>query len=393
MSFNILSIETSCDDTSMSYFHQGRLKGLISWDQQEMTQKMGGIIPEVASREHSKKLPLLLEKLMQEQNFNLKDIDLFACTNAPGLLGPLLMGVNFTKALSLLEEKPLIGIDHLMAHIEAYDIEDHSSQELSYPYLSLLVSGGHCQFMLIHSPFKATILSKSLDDAPGECFDKGARMLGIRAGTGVDIARMTSMLENENLAQALSDSQAKGPFNIPNVKNRPLMMSFSGIKTALSRYIIKENIPLLSDDSSAHLKFHPKFLKTYQTAWYLEDIIVKTLVNTTKKLLTKLREDKNTLKHLGLSDSELKNLTLVLGGGVANNQKLRTQLSELSRKLNFHLKLVPRKFCTDNAAMIGHLAYKQLKSHTKNDLKNLYFEQGLRLNTYSRSQQIKEALL
>ncbi len=279
----VLGIETSCDETSLGLYHQRILKHWTS--SQSIHYDYGGVVPEIASREHVQVLKSLYK------NIDLKSIELIAVTVKPGLLGPLLTGMNFAKSLSLFYKIPLIGIDHLKAHLEVI----HYEEKVAYPYLGVLISGGNTCFYEVNSPFDFKLLEKTSDDAIGEAFDKGGKILGL----GYPAGHLVDQYARQGNAKKIN-------FNYP--KNQ---LSFSGLKTALS---------LLN-----------------QEKYSLEDICASY--------------EKALIDHLLFRLKDYSYERIVLGGGVALNTYLRSSLKNAF--------FVNKEYCTDNGAMIAYLGYLQ----------------------------------
>jgi len=307
----VLGIETSCDDTSIALIEGSpESKKLIyhqSFSQEDLLSKWGGVVPEIAARNHVVKLKYLLTDLLKTNDLSTSDIDLIGVTTHPGLLGPLLTGLNTAKSLSLINKTPIIGVNHLYAHLEAI----HIDQKVSYPYLGLLVSGGHTLLTYAHSSKKFEILASTVDDAAGEAFDKAGKMMNMSYPAGREIDEL-----------AKKGDALRYPFSI--AMKDSLNMSFSGIKTALNRLLDKE----------------PSFLQVPQNHFDLcasyQECIVQTLFQKTKKKLKKISPA----------------IPIVVGGGVACNSRLREVFKQQFKSAYF----VSPSFCTDNAAMIANFA-------------------------------------
>lgn len=300
----ILGIETSCDDTSICLLTgNGEILAWNTFSQEQMLKKWGGIVPEIASRNHLAKLVPLMEEVFEAAEKSPKDLDLIGVTTHPGLLGPLLTGLNAAKTISLLYKIPIVAVNHLYAHLEVIHLE----KKISYPYLGVVVSGGHSLFMKVTSPVDFEILGSTIDDAAGEAFDKGAKLLGL----GYPGGKMIDDLAKEGNA-------LKYEFPIGLKSSADANLSFSGVKTSLRNFI-----------SGKDLKDLPDICASYQHA------IVSALE-------LKLRY---ALKKSG-------KMPIVVGGGVACNSYLRTILEQKYPDVHF----VPPKFCTDNGAMIANYA-------------------------------------
>ena len=305
----ILGIETSCDDTSVALLECGenetKVKVLHSLNSEKTLARWGGVVPEIAAREHVRVLAHLIDLTMKDADLQFKDISDIAVTAQPGLIGALLTGLNAAKTLALMHEKPITPVPHLWAHLEAI----HLTEKVSYPYLGLLVSGGHTLIVHVKSHEEFVVLGQTLDDAAGEAFDKGGKLLGLGYPAGKIID------EKAKTGNPLAFS-----FPISYMRDRPGKMSFSGLKTALR--VFQEKNP----EANIH-----DVCASYQHA------IVMTLKDKMKEVM----------KH-----NQLQDLPVVAGGGVACNSSLREVFTKSFRKCFF----VAPKYCTDNAAMIAFWA-------------------------------------
>ena len=311
----ILGIESSCDETAASICIDGQIiSSIIS--SQEIHKEFGGVVPELASREHELLLNTIVHKSFQKAKLNIHDLDGVAVTQGPGLAGTLLTGISFAKGLSQGLSIPIIGVNHLEAHIFANFIAD---PELEFPFICLLVSGGHTQIWLIDNIGKYKLLGETLDDAAGEAFDKGARILnlGYPGGPAIEKAAINGNSKAVNFPRGM-------------LKSNSYDFSFSGLKTALLYYmddysVTKNNISM--NDVAA----------SYQEA--IIDVLSIKLINVVKNYSIN---------------------TCVIAGGVAANKVLRTRLMDLlsNKKVIFpELEL-----CTDNAAMIAYLGELKLRN-------------------------------
>ena len=314
-----LGIETSCDDTSICLLRTDskeakfpQILAHLSFSQETILQEWGGVVPEIAARNHLSKVTPLLKHVFKTANISLKDVDQIGVTTHPGLLGPLLTGVNAAKTISLLHKTPINPVNHLFAHLEAI----HLSEEINYPYLGLLFSGGHSLFCLVDSPTSFNIISSTKDDAAGEAFDKGGKMLGLDYPAGKII---------DDLARQGDRNKYSFPIGLKNSKDGK--MSFSGVKTALKNFIQKNNVDLGNKESS-QMK---DICASYQEA------IVQAITLKTKEVLSLIKNN---------------NVPIVLGGGVACNSRLRSVLKDSFDDVHCVLP----KFCTDNGAMIANYA-------------------------------------
>ena len=304
----ILGIETSCDETGVAICSDFKI--LSSYTKtQSIHQKYGGVVPEIASREHEKYLPNITNKVLNDANMRFKDIEAIAVTNGPGLMGSLLSGISFAKGLAQALDIPIIPINHLEAHLNSVFI-DHS--ELEAPFINLLVSGGHTQLWLVKSMFNYELLGETLDDACGEAFDKGAKKMNLNYPGGPEI---------ENLAK--NGNKDLINFPRPMINDNSFNFSFSGLKTSLINCVNEDNYNF--QDIAA----------SYQEA------IVDTLINKFKKAMDKFSVDSG-----------------IICGGVAANTRLRKKLSELDKKIIYP----SMKYCTDNADMIAFLAEHKINN-------------------------------
>lgn len=314
----ILGIETSCDDTSICLMEVSstgpKILSLNSYSQDFILKKWGGVVPELAARSHVKAIPPLLEVSFREANIQAQDVTEIAVTTHPGLVGSLLTGINLAKTFSLMMNLPIIPVNHLYAHLEAI----HLSEKISYPYLGLLVSGGHTAFMWVEGPDQMQILGSTLDDAAGEAFDKGGKLLGV----GYPAGRIIDEL-------SIKGDPKKFTFPISYMRDRPGKMSYSGLKTALRVKLEK----MSSDEIQTSLH---DLCASYQEA------IVQTLRIKTEEIIEKILNQK------------LKDFTtpIVIGGGVACNTRLKKIMQEHFK--NVHV--VTPQFSTDNAGMVAHWA-------------------------------------
>ena len=313
---NILGIESSCDDTGLAIVDSsGKVLAHVTSSQHEIHAKYGGIVPELASRDHVKKFIPLLNFLLSKANTKIDEIGMIAFTNGPGLLGPLLAGASLAKALGWSSSIPTIEVNHLEAHIYSPMITENN---LKPPFISLLVSGGHTLLSIVDENFVIKNLGTTLDDSAGECFDKIARKLGLGYPGGPQIARCSEEVKNNKFC-----------FPRPMINSNNYNFSFSGLKTHVINAIQKIE---LSNENINNISFE------------LQDAIVETLIS----------------KSLNASqDYGIKNI--VVTGGVSANRRLREQFSK-TRNSNVFFPDV--NFSTDNGAMIAYAGF--LKSQSSN---------------------------
>lgn len=311
---NILAIETSCDETSVSIVRDGReiLCNLIA-SQVEFHAKFGGVVPELASRQHIEAISPLIAQALEETGLGWEDIGAIATTMGPGLQGALLVGLMAAKTLAWAKGLPLIGVHHLAAHIWA-NVLSYRDQ-LDLPFLCLLVSGGHTALVKVEGPRRFTLYGETLDDAAGEAYDKVARLLGLGYPGGPHIDRLAA------------EGNPKA-FHLPRARlGNSADFSFSGLKTAVLRLVERhqdQGIPLPLADIAA----------SFQAA-VIDVLIEKTM---------QVAEDQNIT-------------TLALAGGVAANRGLRDRMQQEAEKRQYRCFIPPFTLCTDNAAMIAGLGY------------------------------------
>jgi len=332
---NILGIETSCDETAASVVtDQMEILSNIVLSQDEVHSPYGGIVPELASRNHVISINYIIEESLYKAGLQISDLDLISVTQGPGLIGSLLVGLSFAKGLAYTLEKPLIPIDHLEAHIHSVFIEN---KNIRFPALALLVSGGHTSLFLMTKKLNYMLLGRTRDDAAGEALDKIAKFLDIGYPGGPVI---------EKLSQG---GNIKGfDFALPKMSDKSLDFSFSGFKTAALRHIKKNKL----NKKNPHLK---DFLASF------EHSVVNALISNLEKAVS---------EHFPVS--------MILCGGVARNRRLRNQFKKLARKKGLNSFIPSPEFCTDNAAMIAALALEKYEQGNKGKL-------VLNLNAYARS--------
>lgn len=321
MSVTILGIESSCDDTSAAVLRDGYLLS-NTMASQEVHRQYGGVIPELASRAHQQNIVPVVSQALKTAGVTMEDIDAIAFTRGPGLLGSLLVGTSFAKGLSLATAKPMIEVNHLQGHILSHfvKVEGKENRSPEFPFLCLLVSGGHTQIVRVDSPLNFEILGHTIDDAVGEAFDKCAKHMGLGYPGGPVIDR----LAKEGNPEAFR-------FAKPNIPG--LDYSFSGIKTSLL-YFLRDR-----------LKEAPEFMEKHKAdicASFQKDLIDILL----KKLIV-------AVKQTGIRQ-------VAISGGVSANSGLRSRIQEEGAKRGWTTFLPELRFTTDNAAMIaitGHFKY------------------------------------
>ena len=310
---NILAIESSCDDTGASVCSDGKILSNIVATQ-KIHEQYGGVVPELASRAHIQHIVPVVDAALQQANLTLKDIDAFAFTQAPGLIGSLLVGAQFAKSLALAYNKPLITVHHMQAHVLA---NLRRQPAPSFPFLCLTVSGGHTQIVLCNSPYDLAVIGETIDDAAGEAFDKSAKLLGFPYPGGPLIDKY-----------AKSGNETKYKFPEPNIPE--LNFSFSGLKTSILYFLQHEtrNNPRFVEENVADI------------CASIQHRIVTILMNKLKKA-----SDKTGVREVGIA------------GGVSANSGLRIGLTEMGAKHGWNTYIPAFEYCTDNAAMIAITAY------------------------------------
>ncbi len=318
----VLGIETSCDETGVAICDNSKI--IASYTKtQSIHTKFGGVVPEIASREHEKFLPEITEKVLKDSKLQYSDLEAIAVTSGPGLMGSLLSGISFAKGVSQGLDIPIIPINHLEAHLNSAFIE---FEALDPPFINLLVSGGHTQIWLVKDLFEYTLLGETLDDACGEAFDKGAKTLGLNYPGGPEIEKLAMKGDRELIN-----------FPRPIINDGTYNFSFSGLKTSLINCVNKDKYNL-SDVAASY-----------------QEAIVDCLLGKLK----------NSMDDLNIN-------TGIVCGGVAANQRLREKLNALDKTIIFP----SLKYCTDNADMIAFLGEKKINNNSA--------KIGINFSAYSR---------
>ncbi len=312
-----LGIESSCDDTGAAIVSDDRrILSNIVVDQAALHEAFGGVVPEIAARAHAEKLDVAVRDALDEAGLRLKDMSAIAVTAGPGLIGGVLSGVMMARGLATGRNIPLIGVNHLAGHA----LTPRLTNDVAFPYLMLLVSGGHCQLLIVRGPDAYARLGGTIDDAPGEAFDKSARLLGLPQPGGPSIEKAAA---DGNTAR----------FRLP----RPLLdregcdMSFSGLKTALRR----ERGKLVEEQGGLTRQDQADLAASFQQA------VADVLVEKTRRAVALYLGEAPALP------------TLAVAGGVAANQTVRAGLETVSAELGLTFCAPPLPLCTDNAAMIA----------------------------------------
>ena len=307
----VLGIESSCDETSASIVKNGteEIATVIS-SQIDIHKDFGGVVPEIASRQHVKNVTMVLEECMEKANMKMEDIDAIAITYGPGLIGSLLIGLETAKTLSFVYNKPLIPVHHIAGHIYANSLV----KEMKFPLLAVVVSGGHTELIEMKKHYDFNKLGGTLDDAIGECYDKVARVIGLEYPGGPKIDKLAK--------------EGKDTYKLPvPLQDDSYNFSFSGLKSAV--------INLAHNEEQRGNKIREADLATSFQKVAVESIIIKV--------------------RKAIIDKNIKNM--ILAGGVAANKGLREAMTNLAKELNVDLTIPDMKYCTDNATMIAAAGY------------------------------------
>ena len=312
----VLGIESSCDETAAAIVRDGRemVSSVIS-SQVDIHKRFGGVVPELASREHLDKIVPVVEEAFERAGIGKRDIDGVAVTQGPGLVGSLLVGLSFAKALAYALRKPLVGVNHIEGHIYSVVFEN---PPIEYPAFALVVSGGHTNLFLVPTPGKYKVLARTRDDAAGEAYDKVAKMLGLGYPGGPIIER----LAREGDPRAVR-------FSVPRMGDGRPDFSFSGLKTAVTKHVRESGLkPVVSGEEPSRA--------VKDLAASFQDTVIRSLVGTTERLA-----------------AEHKPRTLIVAGGVACNMALRAACDAAGERLGIPVYFPSRHLSTDNAAMIA----------------------------------------
>jgi N6-L-threonylcarbamoyladenine synthase len=321
---NVIGIETSCDETGVAIYSDSL--GLLAnqlYSQVELHRKYGGVVPELASRDHIRRTLPMIDQVIKEAGLSPADIDAIAYTAGPGLIGALLVGASVAKSLAFAWNIPALGIHHMEGHMVAARLAEEAPE---YPFVALLVSGGHTQLMTCRKPHKYELLGDSQDDAAGEAFDKVAKMLGLPYPGGPAIAEI-----------AKKGNPKRFHFPRPMTNKPGLNFSFSGLKTFTFNTL--KSINSLNEQDKADIG----------TAF--QEAVVDTIRIKCER----------ALDQTGLT-------TLVIAGGVSANVELRARLDALTKQRACHVFYPPLHLCTDNGAMIAYAGYLRLKAGASEDL-------------------------
>lgn len=332
----ILGLESSCDDTAAAVVRQNdgekaEILSSVVFGQTELHAEFGGVVPEIAARAHAEKIDLCVKQALEQADMRLSDIDAIAVTAGPGLIGGVLSGVMCAKGLAAGSGKPLIGVNHLAGHALTPRLTDG----IAFPYLMLLVSGGHCQFLLVKGPEDFTRLGGTIDDAPGEAFDKTARLLGLPQPGGPSVE-----------AEAKNGDPKRFRFPRPLLDRPGCDMSFSGLKTAL----LRARDQVVAEKGGLTVQDRADLAAGFQAA------VADVLAEKTRRALAIYLEENPAQP------------TLAVAGGVAANKTIRAGLETVSAENTVSFTAPPLKLCTDNAAMIAYAGLERFRLGHADDM-------------------------
>ncbi len=327
----VLGIETSCDETGVAVVTDDRqvLSHLVL-SQLKDHEIFGGVVPEIAARAHLTHLDRLMQAAMQDAGVTFADLDGVAATSGPGLIGGVMVGMMAAKAVALVHKKPFLGVNHLEAHVLSPRLLDN----IPFPYLVLLVSGGHTQILVAEGVGKYKLWASTLDDAVGECFDKAAKLMGLPYPGGPNLEKTAAT------CKAPEAALKKFPFAIPLEHGANPQFSFSGLKTSVRNTVDKviTDGTIQQDDLAA-------------ISYSFQDTLAATLALQSSKAMKKFTSTFTT-----------KNPVLVVCGGVAANGTVRARLEAIARENNFTLLAPPLEYCTDNGAMVAWAGMEMLRA-------------------------------
>jgi len=327
----ILGIESSCDDTASAVVRGREVLSSVVYGQTALHSEFGGVVPEIAARAHAEKLDLCIEEALSEAGVSLPDLDGIAVTAGPGLIGGVLSGVMYAKGLAAATGLPLVGVNHLAGHALTPRLTD----KMPYPYLMLLVSGGHCQFLIVEGDDRFTRIGGTIDDAPGEAFDKSARLLGLPQPGGPSVE-----------ASGKTGDPTRFPFPRPLLNQPGCDMSFSGLKTAILR----------ARDACVAASGGLKATDQSDLAASFQAAVADVLVEKSRRALD---------TYLSLSPEVP---GFAIAGGVAANGTIRNGLKDLCAGLGVAFVAPPLRLCTDNAAMIAFTGQMRFLAGQTDDL-------------------------
>ncbi|NKW91504.1 tRNA (adenosine(37)-N6)-threonylcarbamoyltransferase complex transferase subunit TsaD [Rhodobacteraceae bacterium R_SAG9] len=332
----ILGIESSCDDTAAAILHQpivgdAEILASVVHGQTDLHAPFGGVVPEIAARAHAEKVDLCVEEALLAANVSLKDVDAIAVTAGPGLIGGVISGVMCAKGLSASLGIPLIGVNHLAGHALTPRLTD----QVAFPYLMLLVSGGHCQFLIAHGPEEFTRLGSTIDDAPGEAFDKTARLLGLPQPGGPAVQ-----------AEATKGDPKRFRFPRPLLDRPGCDMSFSGLKTAL----LRQRDAIIAETGGLPVQDRADMCAGFQAA------VVDVLAEKTRRALDIYLAEAPSIP------------LLAVAGGVAANTAIRAELETVCAAKGVTFTAPPLALCTDNAAMIAYAGLERYRTGARDGM-------------------------
>jgi len=340
----VLGIESSCDETAAAVVEDGsRVRSSVVADQYALHSEYGGVVPEIASRAHERHILPVIRSALGDAGVTLEDLDAIAVGHRPGLVGSLLVGISAAKALSWSLGVPLIGVDHVHAHLDAATLDD---EPLAFPALGLVVSGGHTTLYAMRSETELTRLGGTIDDAAGEAFDKVASILGLGHPGGPVLDALAS--------ESDADDQAF-QFPIGLIKKDNLNFSFSGVKTSVLYEVRgRPKPPTIPGKPPLVVPPVPEMTdaRKRDIAASFQRAVCAALLRKTEAAWT---------RHAPFR-------TLVMGGGVTANSRLRREMTELGDRLGVPVRMPPKKYCVDNGAMIAGLGSKMLAKGLWDDL-------------------------
>lgn len=324
----VLGIESSCDETAAAVLEDGvRVRSNVIYSQIATHKKYGGVVPELASREHLEKIEDVVAEAMQTAGVRFAELDGIAVTQGPGLVGSLLVGINFAKAIAFAAQKPIVGVNHIEGHVYSVAFEFPPPE---YPALALIVSGGHTNLFLVPEPEKYKLIGRTRDDAAGEAFDKVSKLIGLGYPGGPVIDRLAARGNKRAIIFPLAEIKAKDGSGLS------LDFSFSGLKTAVLRHVRENQIEPVTDieQPGAHIL---DLCASFQNA------VVRALLRSLRK-----------------AAEQYQPRTILLAGGVACNSELRAAVKQLADELNIPAYIPAPIYTTDNAAMIAAAGYPKL---------------------------------
>lgn len=327
----ILGIETSCDETAAAVVRDGQnvLSNVIA-TQHDLHEQYAGVVPEIASRAHLERITPVIRETLREANVTYADLDAVAVGHQPGLIGSLLVGVSAAKALAWSLGKPLIAVDHIVAHLYASALND---EPIEYPALGLVISGGHTSLLLVHSPIKLQLLGRTIDDAVGEAFDKAATILQLGYPGGPAIDKLAQSGDPNAYQLPIADLRRGGD-------ETTLDFSFSGLKTALLYAVCGHPVGRGKSSTFERDASHYNDSEKADFAASFQRAAIAALMQNIHRAL----DQHDALK------------SLIVGGGVTANSLLRAELQNLAQRTSIAVRIPPIEYCLDNAAMIAGLA-------------------------------------